>query len=125
MSCIFLSLEFVHSTSQSQELLTKLQDLCEVQMLYQGMQEEQKKLIQNQENIVKEQLELQGALHRFKESSFREVLENPEDPKWPKSSKCGHNKVTIARGRDRGSALSRLGAELELRRSGSSLGPSQ
>ncbi|XP_069443047.1 coiled-coil domain-containing protein 136 isoform X2 [Ovis canadensis] len=77
---------------KSQELLTKLQDLCEVQMLYQGMQEEQKKLIQNQENIVKEQLELQGALHRFKESSFREVLENPEDPKWPKSSKCGHNK---------------------------------
>ena len=45
-------------------------------MLYQGMQEEQKKLIQNQENIVKEQLELQGALHRFKESSFREVLES-------------------------------------------------
>ena len=89
-----------HYTSQSQELLTKLQDLCEVQMLYQGMQEEQKKLIQNQENIVKEQLELQGALHRFKESSFREVLENPEDPKWPKSSKCGHNKVTIARGRE-------------------------
>ncbi|MXQ80681.1 hypothetical protein E5288_WYG009185 [Bos mutus] len=85
---------------KSQELLTKLQDLCEVQMLYQGMQEEQKKLIQNQENIVKEQLELQGALHRFKESSFREVLENPEDPKWPKSSKCGHNKVTIARGRE-------------------------
>ncbi|XP_017902451.1 PREDICTED: coiled-coil domain-containing protein 136 isoform X4 [Capra hircus] len=77
---------------KSQELLTKLQDLCEVQMLYQGMQEEQKKLIQNQENIVKEQLELQGALHRFKESSFREVLENPEDPKWPKPSKCGHNK---------------------------------
>uniref|UniRef100_A0A8C6EA01 Coiled-coil domain containing 136 n=1 Tax=Moschus moschiferus TaxID=68415 RepID=A0A8C6EA01_MOSMO len=77
---------------KSQELLTKLQDLCEVQMLYQGMQEEQKKLIQNQENIVKEQLELQGALHHFKESSFREVLENPEDPKWPKSSKCGHNK---------------------------------
>lgn len=69
-------------------------------MVYQGMQEEQKKLIQNQESILKEQLELHGALQRFKESDFREVLENPKDSKWPKSSKCGHNKVTIARGRE-------------------------
>ncbi|XP_059964947.1 coiled-coil domain-containing protein 136 isoform X4 [Mesoplodon densirostris] len=77
---------------KSQELLTKLQDLCELQMLYQGMQEEQKKLIQNQESVLKEQLELHGALQRFKESDFQEVLENPKDPKWPKSSKCGYNK---------------------------------
>ncbi|XP_057588991.1 coiled-coil domain-containing protein 136 isoform X4 [Hippopotamus amphibius kiboko] len=77
---------------KSQELLTKLQDLCELQMRYQGLQEEQKKLMQNQEIVLKEQLELQGALQRFKESGFREVLESPEDSKWPKSSKCGHNK---------------------------------
>ncbi|XP_007469748.1 PREDICTED: coiled-coil domain-containing protein 136 isoform X1 [Lipotes vexillifer] len=77
---------------KSQELLTKLQDLCELQMLYQGMQEEQKKLIQNQESVLKEQLELHRALQRFKESDFREVLENPKDSKWPKSSKCSHNK---------------------------------
>ncbi|XP_031311186.2 coiled-coil domain-containing protein 136 isoform X4 [Camelus dromedarius] len=77
---------------KSQELLTKLQDLCELQMLYQGMQEEQKKLIQNQECVLKEQLDLHGALQHFKESGFREVLENPKDSKSPKSSKCGHNK---------------------------------
>lgn len=69
-------------------------------MLYQGMQEEQKKLIQNQECVLKEQLDLHGALQHFKESGFREVLENPKDSKSPKSSKCGHNKVTIARGRE-------------------------
>nr|XP_031311187.1 coiled-coil domain-containing protein 136 isoform X9 [Camelus dromedarius] len=78
---------------KSQELLTKLQDLCELQMLYQGMQEEQKKLIQNQECVLKEQLDLHGALQHFKESGFREVLENPKDSKSPKSSKCGHNKI--------------------------------
>ncbi|XP_054938331.1 coiled-coil domain-containing protein 136-like isoform X2 [Physeter macrocephalus] len=77
---------------KSQELLAKLQDLCELQMLCQGMQEEQKKLIQDQESVLKEQLELHGVLQRFKESDFREVLENPKDSKWPKSSKCGHNK---------------------------------
>ncbi|XP_049570472.1 coiled-coil domain-containing protein 136 isoform X7 [Orcinus orca] len=80
---------------KSQELLTKLQDLGELQMVYQGMQEKQKKLIQNQESVLKEQLELHGALQRFKESDFREVLENPKDSKWPKSSKCGHNKSKV------------------------------
>lgn len=85
-------------TSQSQELLTKLQNLCELQLLYQGMQEEQKKLIQNQECVIKEQLELHSALQHFKESGFREVLEGPENSRSPKSSKCGNsNKVTIAR----------------------------
>ncbi|XP_014640517.1 PREDICTED: coiled-coil domain-containing protein 136 isoform X2 [Ceratotherium simum simum] len=77
---------------KSQELLTKLQDLCELQLLYQGMQEEQKKLIQNQECVLKEQLELHEELQLFKESRFREVLENPEGSKSPKSSKCGHDK---------------------------------
>ncbi|XP_070369170.1 coiled-coil domain-containing protein 136 isoform X11 [Equus asinus] len=77
---------------KSQELLTKLQDLCELQLLYQGMQEEQKKLIQNQESVLKEQLELHQELQLFKDSRFREVLENPEGSKSPKSSKCGHNK---------------------------------
>lgn len=85
---------------QSQELLTKLQDLCELQLLYQGMQEEQKQLIQSQESVLKEQLELHKELHLFKESCFQEV-ENPEGPKSLKSSKCGENKVTIARGRMR------------------------
>lgn len=89
-------------TSQSQELLTKLQNLCELQLLYQGMQEEQKKLIQNQECVIKEQLELHSALQHFKESGFREVLEGPENSRSPKSSKCGNsNKVTIARRRPR------------------------
>uniref|UniRef100_A0A8C3VXP1 Coiled-coil domain containing 136 n=1 Tax=Catagonus wagneri TaxID=51154 RepID=A0A8C3VXP1_9CETA len=78
---------------KSQELLTKLQNLCELQLLYQGMQEEQKKLIQNQECVIKEQSELHKALQHFKESAFREVLESPEDSRSPKSSNCGnHNK---------------------------------
>uniref|UniRef100_A0A452TKL1 Coiled-coil domain containing 136 n=1 Tax=Ursus maritimus TaxID=29073 RepID=A0A452TKL1_URSMA len=79
---------------KSQELLTKLQDLCELQLLYQGMQEEQKKLIQNQESVLKEQSDLHEELHVFKASRFRDVLENPNDSKSPKSSKCGHDKVT-------------------------------
>ncbi|XP_036764981.2 coiled-coil domain-containing protein 136 isoform X6 [Manis pentadactyla] len=78
--------------NKSQELLTKLQDLWELQLLYQGMQEEQKKVIHNQESVLKEQSELHRELHLFKVSRFREVLENPEDSKSPKSSKCGQNK---------------------------------
>lgn len=88
-----------HSTSQSSELLTKLQDLYEVQLLYQSMQEEQKQLIHNQENVLNEQLELHKELHVLKDSHFQEVLENPEGSKSLKSSKCIQDKVTIARGR--------------------------
>ncbi|XP_039328677.1 coiled-coil domain-containing protein 136 isoform X1 [Saimiri boliviensis] len=77
---------------KSQELLTKLEDLCELQLLYQGMQEEQKKLIRNQDCVLKEQLELHEELRRFKESHFQEVLENPDDSKLAKSSKCDRNK---------------------------------
>uniref|UniRef100_A0A452TKS0 Coiled-coil domain containing 136 n=1 Tax=Ursus maritimus TaxID=29073 RepID=A0A452TKS0_URSMA len=80
---------------KSQELLTKLQDLCELQLLYQGMQEEQKKLIQNQESVLKEQSDLHEELHVFKASRFRDVLENPNDSKSPKSSKCGHDKSKL------------------------------
>ncbi|XP_064229702.1 coiled-coil domain-containing protein 136 isoform X6 [Aotus nancymaae] len=81
-----------HSVTQSQELLTKLEDLCELQLLYQGMQEEQKKLIQNQDCVLKEQLELREELRCFRESHFQEVLENPDDSKLAKSSKCDRNK---------------------------------
>uniref|UniRef100_A0A2K5XZG1 Coiled-coil domain containing 136 n=1 Tax=Mandrillus leucophaeus TaxID=9568 RepID=A0A2K5XZG1_MANLE len=77
---------------KSQELLTKLEDLCELQLLYQGMQEEQKKLIQNQDCVLKEQLEIHEELRRFKESHFQEVLENPDDSKLAKSSKYNRNK---------------------------------
>nr|XP_012329505.1 coiled-coil domain-containing protein 136 [Aotus nancymaae] len=77
---------------KSQELLTKLEDLCELQLLYQGMQEEQKKLIQNQDCVLKEQLELREELRCFRESHFQEVLENPDDSKLAKSSKCDRNK---------------------------------
>ncbi|XP_054351089.1 coiled-coil domain-containing protein 136 isoform X10 [Pongo pygmaeus] len=77
---------------KSQELLTKLEDLCELQLLYQGMQEEQKKLIQNQDCVLKEQLEIHEELRHFKESHFQEVLENPDDSKLAKSSKCNRNK---------------------------------
>ncbi|XP_045877438.1 coiled-coil domain-containing protein 136 isoform X3 [Meles meles] len=80
---------------KSQELLTKLQDLCELQLLYQGMQEEQKKLVQNQENVLKEQSALHEELHFFKTSRFRDVLENPNDSKSPKSSKCDHDKSKL------------------------------
>ncbi|XP_073094583.1 coiled-coil domain-containing protein 136 isoform X3 [Manis javanica] len=80
---------------KSRELLTKLQDLWELQLLYQGMQEEQKKVIHNQESILKEQSELHRELHLFKVSRFQEVLENPEDSKSPKSSKCGQNKSKL------------------------------
>ncbi|XP_063524515.1 coiled-coil domain-containing protein 136 isoform X17 [Pongo pygmaeus] len=78
--------------NKSQELLTKLEDLCELQLLYQGMQEEQKKLIQNQDCVLKEQLEIHEELRHFKESHFQEVLENPDDSKLAKSSKCNRNK---------------------------------
>ncbi|XP_027984863.2 coiled-coil domain-containing protein 136 isoform X2 [Eptesicus fuscus] len=77
---------------KSYELLTKLQDLYELQLLYQGMQEEQKQLIHNQESVLKEQLELHKELHLFKESHFQEVLENPEGSKSLKSSKYVHDK---------------------------------
>ncbi|XP_045711693.1 coiled-coil domain-containing protein 136 isoform X4 [Phyllostomus hastatus] len=80
---------------KSQELLTKLQDLCELQLLYQGMQEEQKQLIHNQENVVKEQLELHKELRLFKESRFQEMLDNPEGSKLVKSSRCGQNKSKV------------------------------
>jgi hypothetical protein len=58
------------------------------------MQDEQRKLIQNQECVLKEQLELHKELRGFKESNFQ-VLENPQDAKGPKSSNF-ENKVTIA-----------------------------
>nr|XP_008256448.3 coiled-coil domain-containing protein 136 isoform X1 [Oryctolagus cuniculus] len=84
---------------KSQDILTKLQDLCELQMLYQGMQNEQKKLIESQASILKEQLETHKALRHFKETHFQEVVENPEDPKWAKSSKCDdENKSQLLRG---------------------------
>ena len=58
-----------HPASQSQELLIKLQDLCELQLLYQGMQEEQKQLIQHQERVVVEQLELHNKISEVKNSA--------------------------------------------------------
>ncbi|XP_071071364.1 coiled-coil domain-containing protein 136 isoform X2 [Dasypus novemcinctus] len=76
---------------KSQELLTKLQDLCELQLLYQGMQDEQKKLLQHQEVVLKEQTELQEQLRLFKDSHFQKALKNPEDSKLPKSSKSGQS----------------------------------
>ncbi|XP_045432560.1 coiled-coil domain-containing protein 136 isoform X3 [Pipistrellus kuhlii] len=82
---------------KSYELLAKLQDLYELQLLYQGMQEEQKQLIRNQENVLKEQSELHKLLHVYKESHFQDVLENPECSKSHKSSKHVHDKSkTIA-----------------------------
>ncbi|XP_059567716.1 coiled-coil domain-containing protein 136 isoform X2 [Myotis daubentonii] len=82
---------------KSFELLTKLQDLYELQLLYQSMQEEQKQLIHNQESVLKEQLELHKELHVFKDSHFQEVLENPEGSKSLKSSKYVQDKSkTIA-----------------------------
>lgn len=90
-----------HCTSQSQDLLSKLRDLGELQLLYQGMQGEQEKLVHNQEVLIKEQSELHKRLHLCKDSHFREVLENPEGSKSPKSSRYSQNKVTIARGRDK------------------------
>ncbi|XP_045420142.1 coiled-coil domain-containing protein 136 isoform X3 [Lemur catta] len=80
---------------KSQELLTKLQDLCELQLLYQGMQDEQKKLVQNQECVLKEQLEAHEELRRFKESHFQEVLENPKNSKGSKPSKSDQNKSKL------------------------------
>ncbi|XP_010631758.1 coiled-coil domain-containing protein 136 isoform X2 [Fukomys damarensis] len=71
---------------KSQELLTKLQDLWDLQMLYQGLQEEQRKLMQNQEYLLKEQVEAHKELRDFKDSHFQEVLVNPEDAKQPKSA---------------------------------------
>ncbi|XP_048193882.1 coiled-coil domain-containing protein 136 isoform X4 [Perognathus longimembris pacificus] len=70
---------------KSQDLLKKLQDLCELQLLYQGMQDEQKKLIQNQECVLKEQLELHKELREVKDSNFQELL-NYEDARCSKSS---------------------------------------
>ncbi|XP_029779621.1 coiled-coil domain-containing protein 136 isoform X1 [Suricata suricatta] len=77
---------------KSQELLTKLQDLGELQLLYQGMQEEQERLIQDQERLLKEQSDLHEELHLFKEARFQEVLGISDDSKLSKSSKCGQNK---------------------------------
>ncbi|XP_037692140.1 coiled-coil domain-containing protein 136 isoform X2 [Choloepus didactylus] len=76
---------------KSQELLSKLEDLCELQLLYQSMQSEQKKLLEKQEFLLKEQTELQEELRLFKDSHFREVLKNPEDSKSRNSSKCGQS----------------------------------
>ncbi|XP_040584553.1 coiled-coil domain-containing protein 136 isoform X4 [Mesocricetus auratus] len=73
---------------KSQELLSKLQDLCEMQLLYQSMQDQQRKLIKNQESVLKEQLETHKELRGFKESNYQEVLVNPPDAKGPKSSTC-------------------------------------
>lgn len=95
------SSSFLCST-QSQELLSKLEDLCELQLLYQGMQEEQRKLIQNQQCVLNEQLEAHEELRSLKESHFQEVLENPENARRHKFSNYGQNKVTMARGRDMG-----------------------
>ncbi|XP_012644614.1 coiled-coil domain-containing protein 136 isoform X2 [Microcebus murinus] len=81
---------------KGQELLTKLQDLCELQLLYQGMQDEQKKLVQNQQRVLKEQLEAHEELQRFKESHFQEVLENPKNSKKAqKPSKYDQNKSKL------------------------------
>uniref|UniRef100_G3ST41 Coiled-coil domain containing 136 n=1 Tax=Loxodonta africana TaxID=9785 RepID=G3ST41_LOXAF len=77
---------------KSQELLTKLQDLCELQLLCQGMQFEQKKLIESQGVLLKEQIELHKELRLCRESRFREVLEKPKNSRLPKSSQCDHNK---------------------------------
>ncbi|XP_013013796.2 coiled-coil domain-containing protein 136 isoform X7 [Cavia porcellus] len=71
---------------KSQELCTKLQDLWDLQILYQDMQEEQRKLMQKQESVLKEQIEAHKLLQGFKESRFQEVLVNPEDAKQPKST---------------------------------------
>nr|XP_048306996.1 coiled-coil domain-containing protein 136 isoform X1 [Myodes glareolus] len=79
---------------KSQELLSKLQDLCEMQLLYQSMQDEQRKLIKNQESVLKEQLEAHKELRGFKESNFQGVLANPHDAKGPKSSSC-ENKFKV------------------------------
>lgn len=70
-----------------------------MQVLYQNMQDQQRKLIQNQECLLKEQLEAHKHLRNFKESNFQEVLASPQDVKGPKSSSC-ENKVTTAEGRD-------------------------
>ncbi|KAM9216511.1 coiled-coil domain-containing protein 136 isoform 2-T2 [Dugong dugon] len=77
---------------KSQELLTKLQDLCELQLLCQGMQDEQKKLIESQGALLKEQVELHEELRLCRESHFQEVLEKPKNSKLSKSSKCNHSK---------------------------------
>lgn len=71
-----------------------------MQLLYQSMQDEQRKLIKNQESVLKEQLEAHRELQGFKESNFQEVLANPQDAKGPKSSSC-ENKVTSAEGREK------------------------
>lgn len=72
-----------------------------MQLLYQSMQDEQRKLIKNQESVLKEQLEAHKELRGFKESNFQEVLANPHDAKGPNSSSC-ENKVTAAEGREKG-----------------------
>ncbi|XP_040584554.1 coiled-coil domain-containing protein 136 isoform X5 [Mesocricetus auratus] len=77
-----------NGSNKSQELLSKLQDLCEMQLLYQSMQDQQRKLIKNQESVLKEQLETHKELRGFKESNYQEVLVNPPDAKGPKSSTC-------------------------------------
>lgn len=78
------------------------------------MQEEQEKLVQSQESMLKEQLELHEKLHLFKDSHFREVLENPEGSKAPKFSKC-QNKVTVARGREKVMGTAEKGAAQRVR----------
>ena len=72
-----------------------------MQLLYQSMQDQQRKLIQNQECVLKEQLEAHKHLRGFKESNFQEVLASPQDAKGPRASSC-ENKVTAAEGRKEG-----------------------
>ncbi|XP_060040181.1 coiled-coil domain-containing protein 136 isoform X2 [Erinaceus europaeus] len=80
---------------KSQQLLLKLQDLGELQLLYKGMQEEQKKLVQNQESVLKEQLQLHQELQAFKDSRFRSVLESPEESRVSKNFKSGQIKSKV------------------------------
>lgn len=79
-----------------------------MQLLYQSMQDEQRKLMQNQESVLKEQLEVHKELRDFKESNFQGVLANPRDAKGPKSSNC-ENKVTAAEGRGVGLVRTAVG----------------
>ncbi|KAL6045921.1 hypothetical protein STEG23_018419 [Scotinomys teguina] len=93
---------------KSQELLSKLQDLCEMQLLYQSMQDEQRKLIQNQESVLKEQLEAHSELRGIKEANFQEVS---------KSSNCENKRQQELLQQEHGRLLEerkRLQAELQL-----------
>ncbi|XP_045144697.1 coiled-coil domain-containing protein 136 isoform X1 [Echinops telfairi] len=77
---------------KSQELLQKLQDLCELQLLCQGMQGDQKTLLQNQRALLEEQTKLHKELGLHRELCFQEVLEKPKNCRWSKSSKYDPHK---------------------------------